>query len=118
VLIAACVVQAPALKSGFRYDDFLFFYQAANLPFWDFALTPHAGHVLAVRNTFFAVTFGLFELVARPYFVLAIASHALNVALLFYTVRGFAKRSWVAYPVAALWGLAPINQGTISWVTQ
>jgi hypothetical protein len=117
-LLASCVVHSPALDSGFRYDDFLFFFQAANLPLVDFMFTPHAGHLLMMRNATFAAAFAAFELAPRPYFVLALLSHALNVALLFYVVRIFTGRTWAACLASALWGMAPIHQGTISWVSQ
>lgn len=118
VVIASGIVQSPALRSDFRHDDFLFFYQAANLPLADFLLTAHGGHLLMVRNAVFAICFRLFGVEPAGYMGVALATHLLNATLLFYIAERLLARAWIAGVVAALWGMAPIQQGTVNWASQ
>jgi hypothetical protein len=115
-LLGSLVVQWPALASDFRHDDFLTFYQAANLRPVDFMLTPHGGHLLMTRNAIHLAFFDLFDLDPFPYFVAAVLTHLVNVALLFLVARRLTRSGAIAAFVAALWGMAPVQQASVNWV--
>jgi hypothetical protein len=115
-LAGAAIVHWPALHSDFRHDDWLTFYQAANLRPIDFVLLPHAGHLMMTRNAIHLAFFELFDLDPFPYFVAALATHLVNVALLFLLVRRLTASAGIAAFAAALWGMAPVQQASVNWV--
>lgn len=114
---ASAAVQWPALGNSFRHDDFLLFYQAANLPVADFLLHTHGGHLLMTRNAIHLACTTLFGLEPLPYMALGLATHLANVALLFVLVSRLAGRPAVAALAAGLWGMSPVNQSSVSWPT-
>lgn len=115
-LAGAALVHWPALHSDFRHDDWLTFYQAANLRPLDFILLPHGGHLMMTRNAIHLAFFELFDLDPFPYFAASVATHLVNVALLFVLARRLAKSNAIAAFVAALWGMAPVQQASVNWV--
>jgi len=77
----------------------------------------HGGHLLVTRNLVYWLCYQLFGLEPAGYFVLALITHLLNVALLFAVILRLSQRPLCATFAAALWGLAPIHQGSLRWVS-
>ena len=115
-LLGSLFVHWPALHSEFRHDDWLTFYQAANLRPLDFMLLPHGGHLMMTRNAIHLVFFELFDLNPSPYFIAAVATHLLNVGLLFLLALRLGGSAVIAAFAAALWGMAPVQQVSVNWV--
>ncbi|HVP31600.1 MAG TPA: hypothetical protein VMW35_20820 [Myxococcota bacterium] len=115
-LAGSAFAQWPALGSTFRHDDFVYFYQAANLPPLAFLLKNRAGHLMLTCNALYFAFWRAFGLHPLPYMVAALATHLLNVRLLFALVLRLGGRAAIAGATAALWGMAPVCQGTLNWV--
>jgi hypothetical protein len=114
-LLCGGLVWAPIVGNYFFADDFLNLYRIANLPLLEYVLTPHGGHVLLVRNALFALFRAVFGLRAELYFAAVLATHLLNVGLLFAAARALTGSGRVACVVATLWAVAPLHQGTLGW---
>lgn len=108
-------VYYPITDNYFFGDDFLNLYRIVNEGFVAFVQRPHGGHVLLTRNTLFYLFHALFGTNAEAYFVVVLATHLLNVALLFGVVRLLTGSSRLACFGAALWGVAPCNRGVLGW---
>ena len=103
------------LASDFRRDDFLHFYDIANDGVASFLFSPYGGHFYLLRNLVFAGAYELFGLAAAPYFLLALAVHALNAALLFVVLRREAGSNAVAAALASVWSASPAHTQTLEW---
>ena len=68
-----------------------------------------AGHVLLARNLVMCVHYGLFRLDASGYFAVVLATHLLNVWLLFLVIRRLTGRRDAACIGATLWGASPLH---------
>jgi len=117
VLLASAWVQSALLQSGFYMDDFLWLYRIENLPWLEFVLKTHGGHLLHTRNAMFAICHELFGLEPSGYLWVALLAHVLNVALLFVVIERLTGRSAVAALISALWGMAPVHQEALRWVS-
>ncbi len=113
--LLTAIVHYPIVADYFKHDDFIHLYQIANHGFWEFLLTPHGGHLLATSNLVFYVLFQLFGLQAEVYHGVALATHLLNVALLYHVIHRITDSRCLAVFGAALWGMAPIDRGSIGW---
>ena len=111
----AAVVYSPVLRNYFWADDFLHLYQIVNTGWREFVLTPHGGHIYLVRNTIFYLLHHAFDLDPQPYFACVLATHLVNVAFLFRLIRGLTGSSEVACFGATLWGVCPVNEGSLGW---
>lgn len=114
-LILTAVVYGPLLGNYFLSDDFLNLFQIRDLPLLDYLLTLHGGHILVTRNAFFALCSAAFGTNPLPYFALALATHLLNVWLLWRVLRQLTASARAAAFAAALWGTAPLNAGSLGW---
>lgn len=114
-LILAAVVYAPLLGNYFLSDDFLNLFLIRNLPLPDYLLTVHGGHILVTRNAIFALCSAAFGIDPVPYFGLVLATHLLNVWLLWRLLRQLTASPRTAAFAAALWGTAPLNAGSLGW---
>ncbi len=117
VLLATAWVQSAVLGGGFFGDDFLWFYRLETIPWLEFVGKAHGGHLLFTRNLVYWICYQLFGLEPAGYFWLALLTHLLNVALLFAVILRLSQRPLCAALAAALWGLAPISQGSLRWVS-
>ena len=117
VLLATAWVQSGVLNGGFFGDDFLWFYRLQFLPWFEFVGMTHGGHLLVTRNLVYWLCYQLFGLEPTGYFYVALITHLLNVALLFAVTLRLSKRPLCAALAAAVWGLAPIHQGSLRWVS-
>ena len=117
VLLSTAWVQSGVLNGGFFGDDFLWFYRLQILPWFEFVGMTHGGHLLVTRNLVYWACYQLFGLEPAGYFWLALITHLLNVALLFAVILRLSQRPLCAALAAAIWGLAPIHQGSLRWVS-
>jgi len=114
-LLATAIFYYPITDNYFFGDDLLNLYRIVDWGFWRYVLTPYAGHVLVLRNAIYCACFQLFGPEPRFFFVLVLLTHLLNVFLLFRVVITFTGSARLACIGAALWGISPINEGTIGW---
>jgi hypothetical protein len=114
-VVVAIATNAPILRNFFTADDFEHLVDLANFGAGPFLLQPHAGHMYLVRNSVF--TLHVLAFGARPlgYFVCALATHTMNVLMLFALVRRLTVSAPLACLVAILFGVSPSNAGTLGW---
>jgi hypothetical protein len=112
----SAVVFAPIIRNYFFSDDFFNFWYLTNEGVGHFMLRMHGGHSCVTRNLAMALLYSLFGLSPAPYFTLALLTHLLNVFLLYEVVRQLTASPRIACLAAALWGIAPVHQGTLGWV--
>jgi hypothetical protein len=115
VALASVVVYRNVLRSYFWSDDFVWFYLLGDSSLTEFLLTPIGGHTLVARNALLALTHAVAGLDPRPYFALALAIHALNVALLFRILWHVTGRTALAGLGALAWGTCPAASETLAW---
>jgi hypothetical protein len=111
----SALVFYPILRNYFFGDDLYNLYQIVNAPLGTYLLTPYGGHVLVARNFVFFLCHQLFGTQASGYFWLMLLTHLLNVALLFDVVRLLSGSARLACFGAALWGSAPLQEGSLGW---
>jgi hypothetical protein len=114
-IVAAVYVHSPIVSYDFRYDDYAHFYDAANLRTLEYLLKPWGGHLQVVLNTFTCSFYMIFGFNAIYYFVLVLITHVINVFLLFHIIKYLTQKEYLAVFGAALWGISPINQGSLGW---
>lgn len=114
-MIFSALVHSSILRNFFFYDDYLHLYDAANRGFIKFIILPHGGHLYLVRNVIFYAFYKLFGFHTEIYFISVLLTHMLNVLLLFNILKNFTDNSYIAFSGASLWGINPINQGTLAW---
>lgn len=115
--LLAGFVHRGVLQGDFRSDDFIHLFRIENFGFLDFVLQPYGGHLLLVRNAVFFFEHMLFGLEAFPYFVIALATHMLNTFLLFRVLERHLCGSHLAVLLASIWGMSPLCQEALSWVS-
>jgi hypothetical protein len=113
--VLAAVVFAPIARNYFHADDFHYLYLLNDGRVREFLLTANVGHVQPVRNLLFLLFHALFGTDPRGYFVLVLATHVLNVALLYVLVRRLTHSDRSAAVAAGLWGIAPTAEGSLGW---
>jgi len=117
VIATSLIVHAIAASGFFRGDDFIHLYQIENHGYVEFALTPHGGHLMMTRNSLLYLAKQLFGLHAQAYYLVILASHALNVGLLFRLARKWSVSLPIAALAALVWGASPLQQGTLGWIS-
>jgi hypothetical protein len=114
-LAVTAAVYAPLLHGYFFADDFYNFTRIADRGCGRFAVEPMVGHVLLARNLVMCVQHGLFGLDARGYFAIVLATHLLNVWLLFRVIRLLTDRRAAACIGATLWRASPLHAEPLGW---
>jgi hypothetical protein len=114
--LGIAVTFRPILAGGFFLDDLVRLYDLINFGLPKLLLSQHGGHLLMASNWVYAAFWSLVGLDPRRWFAAVIALHAVNSALLFSTLRRFGCRDLVALTVAAVWGLCPIQAGSLAWM--
>lgn len=114
-VVLAAVVFGPIVDNYFYADDFLNLHTIANEPTLRWLLQPGGGHLLVLRNAVFAATYALFTTDPRPYFWTALATHLVNVGLVFAVVRRATGRSGLATLAASAFGTMPAAEGSLGW---
>jgi hypothetical protein len=117
-LTAAVLVFAPVTHSSFHGEDFVDLFSIANDPFLVFTFRPFGGHALVARNIVYYGLFQTFGFWPFPFFVLALLTHVVNVALLYALVLELTERRMLACVGALAWGTCPGNDAVIGfyWV--
>ncbi len=113
----AAIVHAPVLERFFLHDDYLHLYRSALDGVPEFWLRPHGGHALVVWRAVFEAQRALFGLEAAAWFASVLATHCVNVALLYGATRALTRRPGIALFVASVWGVAPLARGSLSWLS-
>jgi len=111
----AAAVYWPITANYFHADDFLHLYQVVNEPLAKFLVTPFGGHLYTVRNLAFTLLYHLFGPEPRWYFCAVLLTHLVNVALLQEVVLRLGAAPRAAAAGAALWGTAPVLEGSLAW---
>jgi len=114
-LVPSAVVYRSILRNYFFGDDFRHLWEIADWGFLPFVLKPHGGHVYLVRSVVFYACNRLFGFDPRPYFVLVLATHLVNVSLLFLVLTELGSDAVLATFGAALWGILALHEGTLGW---
>ena len=110
------LVYAPILKNYFWLDDFLILEMLANLPLGKFLTVLWAGHLVLVRNAFYAGMFAVVGANPMPFYLVLLALHGLNVGLVFAIVSIVTRSAPLACLAAAAWGTCPLNEGALGWI--
>jgi hypothetical protein len=111
------LVYAPLLKNYFFLDDFLVLNLLVNWPLGKFLTMHWAGHLVLVRNAFYAVMHATAGANPTPYFAVLLALHAVNVGLVFAIVQTVTRSAPLACLSAAAWGTSPLNEGALGWLS-
>src|SRR5262245_4563916 len=114
-LVASALVYGPVLMCQFVDDDFLNLFRIVNWPLAQYVLVPFGGHLLVTRNVLFYLFYQLFGAHAAAYFSLVLATHLLNVYLLFRVIDFLTESRHLAAFGAMLWGTCPFHAGTLGW---
>jgi hypothetical protein len=104
----------PITGNYFFGDDLYNLYQIVNADLFTYLVTP-GGHLLSTRNALFYLCYQLFGADPRGYFWLVLATHLVNVALLFAIIRSLTGSALLASFGAALWGASPAHEATLGW---
>jgi hypothetical protein len=116
-LLGAAIAYLPITRGYFLSDDFIHLYRRVNDPFLVFVLHPAGGHVLMGWNLAIAATHALFGTEAAAYFWVVLLAHLVAVGLLFRTAVRLTASLWIAAVVALAWGTAPMQLGTLGWLS-
>ncbi len=116
-LAATLVVQAGSLTGGLHDDDYLHLFALVTRPCFEFVTASYAGHIMVLPKLVLASMHAVFGATATPYLLLALATHLFNVALIYRVATRFGAGPWMAGAVALLWGTAPVQQSTLSWMS-
>ncbi len=108
-------VYYPITRINFFADEFVHFASIESDGILDFLLAPFGGHNYLVRNLLFVTAWKLFGLHAPLYYGLSLATHLLNVVLLFGVLRALTASAVLACFGATLWGTLPLCLGAIGW---
>jgi hypothetical protein len=111
----AAAVWFPILRNYFHFDDFLELYQLRNYDALHFYLQMYGGHLRIVRNAVTAALDGIFGPDPRPFFALMLATHVANTILVYVLALQWCASWRLAVVAAALWAIAPANEGAIGW---
>jgi hypothetical protein len=114
-LAFTAVVYFPLIHNYFYLDDFFELYRVVNEPLAPFLLKPMSGHLYVVRNAVLALCYHAFGMDPRGYYALVLATHLFNVWLLFRVIRTLTGSAKLACLGSALWGTAPVQEGTLGW---
>jgi hypothetical protein len=111
----AAWVYWPLLDVYFYADDFVHLADLEDEGVLRFLVTPFSGHNFLVRNLIFLGMYRTVGLREDAYFWTVLATHLLNVALLFSVLRTLTGSARLACFGAALWGTTPVAAGTLGW---
>lgn len=105
------------LNNSFLFDDFVHLYNVSNLPFLQAISVPMGGHLLHSFTTVVWSVKSLFGLNPVVFLLLGLAVHLASVWLLFGIVSSLTGRAALAAFGATLWGISPMNAGTLGWIS-
>lgn len=105
----------PITRGYFRAEDFFNLFRVANAELLDVLLMPFGGHLLATRNAVWAGFQQVFGPDAPRFFAAVLATHLLNVVLLYRLVRRTTGSVLAASFGATMWGTASAHAETLGW---
>jgi len=114
-VLCAAIVYAPILGNYFHADDFLDLYQLHNDTPAQYLLRMYGGHILIARNAITALLATTFGPNPVAFFVLALATHLTNVALLYWAALRLGVGWRLACVAGTMWGIAPADEGAVGW---
>ncbi len=114
-LVASAIVYAPVTGSFFFADDFCWLFDYVNHGLIASVVRPWGGHIHLGPKLLTDVVYAVAGMHPRPYFVLTLVHHLLNVGLLFATLRRFGVPGALAGLLATMWGTLPAHAGTLAW---
>jgi len=114
-LVLTALVHHSIVNRYFIGDEFIHFYNLMNFGLLELLLTPHGGHLLVTSNSAYFLFYELFGFESGFYYAVVLLTHILNVSLLFRVIRVFTGSSFVAMIGSTIWGISPINDGSIGW---
>src|SRR4051794_33065344 len=112
---AALVVFWPVVGSFFYADDFCWFFDFANYGWVTSLLRPWGGHVAVGAKLVTDVMYRVIGMHPRPYYVLTLVAHLVNVALVFLVGLRLTGRAVLACLTALMWGTMPAHQSVLAW---
>lgn len=113
---ASLLVYWPVLRIYFVADDFVDMILIADQGPFHFLVSPFAGHMIFTRQVVLLSMDALFGAKhPEAYAVLNLATHALNVALVFRVTRTLTGSAELAALGAALWGTCPVLKESVGW---
>lgn len=114
-VILSLLVYRTVVNVYFIRDDFLNLFYIVNWEPLSYILRPHGGHVQIARNAVFWLSYQLFGAWPEYYHATVLLTHLLNVALLYLLVWRLTANGIVSAIAAGLWGICPVQAGTIGW---
>src|SRR5262249_54281733 len=114
-LALAAWVYLPITRVYFFADDFVNLASIASDRVAAFLFRPFGGHNCLGRNVVFLASYHLVGLRADLYYWTVLLTQLLNVALLFGVLRALTASAQLACFGAALWGMSPLQAGTLGW---
>jgi len=114
-LALTTLVHHSILNHYFIGDEFIHFYNLMNFGLLELLLTPHGGHLLVTSNSTYFLFYELFGFETGFYYAVVLLTHILNVSLLFGVIRVFTGSTFVAAMGSTIWGVSPINEGSVGW---
>jgi hypothetical protein len=112
-LLAAFIVHAKVVQSGFLDDDFQRFFDVRALRPWTFLSERFDGHYLGFYELGWLVCQKVLGASPSWFFALVFVSHAITVALVYGVARALSGRTVVGAIAAGLWGMTPAFQNTL-----
>jgi hypothetical protein len=70
-----------------------------------------------VRNLVFYLLFKIFCLHPVPWYLFVLGLHLVNVKLLYELILKFTRQRWAALIFATLWGISPVSQGSLAYIS-
>jgi hypothetical protein len=116
-IAASLVVFVDVIGNGFFRDDYLHLYNNSNVPLMEALLAPHGGHWLFTYNAIFLLLFKLFGLNSAAFFTVLLLVHSLCIYLVYAIVERLTQRPHLAAFGATLWGMCPVNVGSLGWIS-
>jgi len=114
-LAATAWVYRPLLGVYFFSDDFYHLAQVADWRRMAFIFAPFAGHNYVARNLVFVGMWKAFGMHTEPWYAIVLATHLLNVWLLFGVLCALTGSVALACYGATLWGTSPLAAGALGW---
>jgi hypothetical protein len=116
--IAAAVAILGNLRIPHQFffaDDFGDLFELANNGPWALLTKPSLGHMCIVRNSSLYLNFLAFRMHAGAFFTGMLATHVVNVLLVFTVGRRLTRSSFLSCFAAVAFAISPQNPGTLGW---
>jgi hypothetical protein len=114
-LVLTAWVYHPITGVFFFADDFYHLAHITNESLLVWLLAPFGGHNRVLQNLAFLASWELFGFHSEPWYWTVLLTHLLNVWLLFGVLSALTASVLLACFGATLWGICPLDAGTIGW---